>query len=227
MRPPVRLAAMMGLPIVYVWTHDSIYLGEDGPTHQPIEHLAALRAIPNLTVIRPADANETAAAWKVAMEIDDGPVALALSRQKLPIVTHPEAALEGVARGGYVLRESPLDRIDVIILATGSEIADALAAQLRLQQEGVGARVVSMPSWSLFEAQPEEYRAEVLPDEVTHRISVEAGGRLGWRRYVGEKGVVMGIDHFGASAPYKKLQQAFELSPEDIAKRALALIKGG
>ncbi len=225
MRPAVRLAAMMQLPIIYIWTHDSFYVGEDGPTHEPIEHIMTLRMIPGLTLIRPADANETVAAWHVALTHAQGPVGLILSRQKLPILEQTfEKAKEGVTRGGYVLNDSPLDRIDILLLATGSEVADALAAQKLLQERRVGARVVSMPSWELFEQQPLFYKLSVLPDNVIKRLAIEAGATLGWERYVGSYGDIIGIDHFGASASFADLQQAFGFTPEDIADRALKLM---
>lgn len=225
MRPAVRLAALMQLPVTYIWTHDSFFLGEDGPTHQPIEHLMSLRVIPNLTVIRPADANETAAAWKMALEHKRGPVALILSRQKLPVLEQTgRLAKEGVARGAYVLSDSPLDRIDMIIIATGSEVADALEAQKLLTERRIGARVVSMPSWRLFDEQPVFYKLNVLPDNVIKRLAVEAGSPLGWERYVGSYGSVIGIDHFGASAPYQRLKTEFGFTPERIADRAQQLM---
>ncbi len=225
MRPAVRMAALMKLPVIYVWTHDSVYVGEDGPTHQPVEHAMSLRAIPNLVVIRPADANETAAAWQFALTYRDGPVALLLTRQKLPIL--PEIApkaREGVPRGAYILSESPTGRTDLILIAGGSEVADILAAQKELQKRNIGARVVSMPSWELFERQPLFYRVSVLPAHVTRRLAVEAGATLGWWRYVGLQGAVMGLDHFGASAPYTRLKKAFHFTVDDIVERALKLM---
>jgi transketolase len=231
MRPSVRLAAMMKQPVIYVWTHDSVFLGEDGPTHQPIEHLMSLRAIPNLTVIRPADANETIAAWKVAIERTGGPTALALTRQKLPVLAELvaddgsiEKAIEGVAHGAYILSESPLDRVDIILIATGSEVTDTLDAQKLLQARRIGARVVSMPSWSLFDQQPVFYKLTVLPDNVIKRLAVEAGTSLGWERYVGRYGDVVGIDRFGASAPYKRIKEEFGFTAERIADRAQRLM---
>lgn len=225
MRPAVRLAALMKLPVTYVWTHDSFFVGEDGPTHEPVEHVMALRTIPGLTVIRPADANETAASWKVAMEKKDGPVALALSRQKLPVIAQAvDKAVEGVSRGAYVLSDSPLDRVDIILIATGSEVADALAAQKILVEQRIGARVVSMPSWELFEKQPLFYKFSVLPDNVTRRVSIEAGVSLGWERYVGNYGTIISIDHFGASAPASILKEAFGFTPKQIAERAQHLM---
>jgi transketolase len=225
MRPSVRLSALMGLPVTYVWTHDSVFLGEDGPTHQPIEHVMSLRIIPNMTVIRPADANETVAAWKVALEHKDGPVALILSRQKLPILPETAShAREGVARGAYVLRDSPLDHVDLILIASGSEIADVLDAQKLLAEKQIGARVVSMPSWELFDAQPLFYRLSVFPTDVIKRLAVEAGTPIGWERYVGTYGAVVGIDHFGASSPYQRIKQEFGFTAERIANRAQQLM---
>ncbi len=215
MRPSVRLAALSELPVIYVWTHDSIGLGEDGPTHQPVEHLASLRAIPNMIVLRPADANETAEAWRIALRHTHGPVALVLSRQSLPIFDRSVLApADGVARGAYVLAESgsaerspqrgASDRTsvpDVILIATGSEVALALEAHQRLAAEGIRSRVVSMPCWELFEKQPEAYRDTVLPPTVSARVSVEAAVSFGWERWTGPDGAIIGVDRFGASAP--------------------------
>lgn len=220
MRPAIRLAALMRLPVTYVFTHDSIGLGEDGPTHQPIEHLAALRSIPNLTVVRPADANETVTAWKVALENKQGPVALVLSRQKLPILDHAvHAAAGGLERGAYVLADASSGRIDVILIATGSEVALALEARTVLEGQGIGTRVVSMPSWELFDAQPQAYREAVLPPAITARLAIEAGVAQGWHRYVGPQGDILSIERFGASAPYKVLFQEFGFTPENVVKR--------
>ncbi|MBN1249617.1 MAG: transketolase [Anaerolineae bacterium] len=225
MRPSVRLAALMGLPVIYVWTHDSVFLGEDGPTHQPVEHVMSLRLMPNMTVIRPADANETIAAWKAALEHRDGPVGLILTRQKLPILAETAArAREGVPRGAYVLSDSPLDRIDIILLASGSEVADVLQAQKLLAEKQIGARVVSMPSWSLFDAQPLFYKLSVLPTDVIKRLAVEAGTPIGWERYVGSYGAVIGINRFGASSPYQRIKQEFGFTAERIAERAQQLM---
>ncbi|MEJ5308550.1 MAG: transketolase [Anaerolineae bacterium] len=224
-RPAVRLAALMKLPVIYVFTHDSFYVGEDGPTHEPVEHVMALRLIPGLTVIRPADANETAAAWKVALEHKNGPVVLALTRQNLPTLEEAaDQAMQGVARGAYILSESPLNRVDLILIASGSEVADALAAQKLLQARNIGARVVSMPSWELFEQQPLFYKHTVLPPEVTRRLAIEAGVTLGWERYVGSYGAVVGLDRFGASAPYQRLKEEFGFTPAAIAERAMKLM---
>ena len=224
MRPPVRLAAMMGLRIVYVWTHDSAWLGEDGPTHQPVEQLAALRAIPNLVMIRPADANETVAAWRVALERRDGPTGLALTRQKLPVLfeTNRNPA-DTVARGAYVLADSS-GIPEVLLIASGSEVHVALEARDLLAQKGVAVRVVSMPSWELFDAQPASYQESVLPPGVTARLAIEAGVTQGWAKYVGLSGDVIGRDRFGASAPYKVLMEKFGFTAEAVAERALRLI---
>lgn len=227
MRPALRLSAMMNAHVIYVFTHDSIGLGEDGPTHQPIEHLAALRAIPNLLVIRPSDANEVTEAWKVAIE-HRGPTALILSRQNIDILDRSQYPPAGELRkGAYVLvdaaGESGLP--DVILIATGSEVHMALEAQRILAERGVAARVVAMPSWELFEAQAPEYREAVLPSKVTARLAVEAGVRLGWERYVGTQGDVVSIERFGASAPYKVLWEKFGFTGPAIAERALGLLK--
>ncbi|HEY0991365.1 MAG TPA: transketolase [Kofleriaceae bacterium] len=195
MRPPVRLAALNKMPAIFVWTHDSVGLGEDGPTHQPVEHLMALRAMVNLCVFRPCDANETAAGWRYALAKTHGPTALVLSRQDLPVVTQPGAP--GAERGGYVLA----DGSDAIIIATGSEVWVALAARDELAKAGVSARVVSLPCWELFEAQPDSYRDSVLPPALHRRVSVEAGVTFGWREYIGDRGIAIGIDRYGASAP--------------------------
>lgn len=224
MRPAVRLAAMMHLPVIYVWTHDSVWIGEDGPTHQPVEHLAALRATPNLVVIRPADANETAAAWRVALERQDGPTALILTRQKVPIPFETmRNSFDKVSRGAYILAESS-GVSHALIIATGSEVHLALEARELLAQEGIGVRIVSMPSWELFDAQPAEYRDSVLPPPVTARLAIEAGVTLGWKKYVGPEGAVMGLDRFGASAPYKVLMEQFGFTAEAVAGQVLRLL---
>jgi transketolase len=223
MRPAIRLAAMMGLHVIYIFTHDSIGLGEDGPTHQPIEQLAALRAVPNLTVIRPCDANETAEAWRFALMNRNGPVALALSRQGLPILDREEVAhADGLHGGAYILRDAPDGRTNVILIASGSEVSVALEAARRLEEKGISVRVVSMPSWELFERQPREYRHEVLPPEIKARVAVEAGVAQGWHRYVGDVGRVVGINHFGASAPSGTLFEKFELTAEKVVEAALS-----
>jgi len=202
MKPSVRLAALSGLPVIYVWTHDSIGVGEDGPTHQPVEQLAGLRAIPNLLVMRPADANETAEAWRVALRRTSGPVAFVLSRQKLPVLDRASlGSASGAARGGYVLADADGGAPDAILIATGSEVVLALEARTRLAGEGIHCRVVSLPCWELFEAQPEAYRDEVLPPSVRARVTIEAAASLGWARYARDGGVIIGLDRFGASAP--------------------------
>lgn len=229
MRGSVRLAALMGLRIVYVFTHDSIGLGEDGPTHQPVEQIAALRAMPNLTVIRPADPNETAEAWRVALKNSKGPTALALTRQNLP--TYDRAGLglgaaSELAKGGYVFYESASGQLDVVLVATGSEVDIVYQAAKTLAGEGVGVRVVSLPSWELFAQQSEEYRQSVLPPNVA-KVAVEAGVSQGWERWVGNdkaKSAIIAIDHFGASAPYQRLYQEFGLTPENVVKQAKALL---
>lgn len=223
MRPPVRLAAMMGLQTIYVYTHDSIGLGEDGPTHQPVEHLASIRSVPNLTLIRPADANETAVAWKVAIENRHGPTALALTRQKLPVYDRAKCgAASGVERGAYVLSEADGGKIDVILIATGSEVSVAMEAQTLLSAEGIGARVVSLPSWELFERQTQTYRDEVLPPAIKARISIEAAVSLGWSRWVGDGGEVIGLDRFGGSAPYQVLMEKFGFTPVNVVAKVRA-----
>ena len=214
MRPAVRLAALNGQPVVYVWTHDSVGLGEDGPTHQPVEHLMALRAMPNLTLFRPADANETAVGWRIALARTDGPTALVLSRQDLPVVTAEGAP--GAERGAYVLADAEGGGVDAIVIATGSEVSVALAAREHLAAAGVKVRVVSMPSWELFAAQDPAYRESVLPTAVTARVSVEAGVTMGWREHVGPSGVVVGLDRYGASAPGEVLMEKLGISVEAV-----------
>ena len=226
MRPAIRLAALMGIHVVHVFTHDSIALGEDGPTHQPIEQLASLRAIPNLTLIRPADANETAVAWKVAVETRKRPVLLALTRQKLPTLDRQQhASAEGLRKGAYNLRDASDGKPKLILIASGSEVSLILAAADKLEADGVSVRCVSMPSWDLFDAQPQSYRDVVLPPDVSARLAVEMGVTQGWLRYVGEHGDVLGIDHFGASAPAEVLEREFGFTVENVVKRAKALLK--
>jgi transketolase len=227
MRPSIRLAAMMGLEVTYVFTHDSIGLGEDGPTHQPIEMLASLRAIPNLTVVRPADASETVEAWRLAVRCRGGPVALVLTRQKVPVLDRNRLApAGGVARGGYVLADAPDGDPTAVILASGSEVSLALEARERLAADGVPVRVVSMPSMELFAAQPQRYRDEVLPPAVTARLAVEAAHPQPWYRWVGDRGAVLGIERFGASAPYERLFQEFGFTAEAVAQRVRAMHVG-
>ncbi len=227
MRPPMRLAALMEQRVVYIFTHDSIGMGEDGPTHQPIEQLMALRAVPNLVVLRPADATETVEAWKVAMERRRGPTALVLSRQNLPVLDRASLApASGVQRGAYTLWEES-SQPEAILIGTGSEVHIALEAGKLLKEKGIGSRVVSMPSWELFDAQPGEYRNSVLPPNIRARVSVEAASPLGWERYVGLDGVAIGLSHFGASAPYKIIYEQFGLTPQRVADEATRLIRGG
>ena len=217
MRPAVRLAALMQLPVTYVWTHDSIGLGEDGPTHQPIEHLWALRAIPGLDVVRPADANETAVVWRKALETTDRPSALALTRQNLPVLDRGEyAPAEEAVKGGYVLAEASGGSPEAIVIATGSEVPIALEARKELEEAGSPTRVVSMPCVEWFEAQSESYREQVLPSSVRTRVSIEAGVALGWREYVGDAGVSVSLEHFGASAPYQTLYEKFGITSEAV-----------
>jgi transketolase len=238
MRGAVRLSALMGLPVVWVWTHDSIGLGEDGPTHQPIEHYASLRAIPHLWVIRPGDPNETVVAWQVALERDDGPVALLLTRQNVPVFDRSEVAdAHGLERGGYVLWQSPASDSDgsppprgssvpeLILIATGSEVAPTLAAARTLTEQGTGVRVVSMPCMELFEAQPQEYREQVLPRQVTARLAVEPGATMSWWKWVGSDGDVLGLDRFGASAPGPIVLRELGFTAENITARARAVLK--
>ena len=229
MRPSVRLSALSNLPVVWVWTHDSIGLGEDGPTHQPVEHYMALRAIPHLWFVRPADANETAVAWEVALEREDGPVALALSRQNVPVLDRSEhGAAEGLKRGAYVLWDSAGENDgapDLILIATGAEVAPTLEAGRSLAENGTRVRVVSMPCWELFEAESDEYRDSVLPPESRARLSVEPGVSLGWSKWVGDHGDVLGLDRFGASAPGTTVLEELGFGAENIATRASALLE--
>ncbi|MFC5743292.1 transketolase [Dyella tabacisoli] len=230
MRPAIRLAALTGLHVLHVFTHDSIALGEDGPTHQPVEQLASLRAIPNLTLIRPADANETAIAWKVALETRDRPVLLALTRQDVATLDRTlHASAEGLRRGAYVLRDYPKSDTKnplpaLILLASGSEVGLILAAAERLHSEGIAVRCVSMPSWELFEAQPQSYRDEVLPPSVSARLAVELGVAQGWQRYVGDRGDMLGVERFGASAPAETLLREYGFTVDNVVARAKALL---
>jgi transketolase len=226
MRGSVRLSALMGLPVVWVWTHDSVGLGEDGPTHQPIEHYAALRAIPRLWVVRPADANETTVAWEVALERADGPVALLLSRQNIPVLDRDEvAAADGLRRGAYVLWDSSADATpELILISTGAEVPTTLHAGQMLAADGVSVRVVSMPCFELFEEQSSEYRDEVLPPASTARLAVEPGSTISWWKWVGLDGDVLGLDRFGASAPGSVVLEHLGFTDENIATRARALL---
>jgi transketolase len=222
MRPAARLAAIMGTPSIFVWTHDSVGVGEDGPTHEPIEHLASLRAIPELVTIRPADGNETAAAWRYALMQREHPVALLLSRQNLPTLTGPD---NGLARGAYVLADADNGTPDIILIGTGSELQLAMAAREQLAQQGVQARVVSMPSWELFETQDAAYRESVLPASVKARVSVEAGLTMGWSRYVGDMGAAIGIDRFGESGPGPAVMAYLGMTTEHVVECSQAVLK--
>jgi transketolase len=225
MRPAIRLAALMKLHVIYVFTHDSIALGEDGPTHQPIEHLSSLRAMPGLTLIRPADANEVAEAWKIAVQHQEGPIALMMSRQAVPVIDRTKfSPAEGLSRGAYILADAAPLPPQVILIATGSEVHLALEAYEKLRAEGIRVRVVSLPSWELFERQPRDYRNQVLPPGITARVSVEAGVTHGWAKYIGWTGEAIGIDHFGASAPGNVLLEKFGLTSDHIVRRVKALL---
>jgi transketolase len=230
MRGAIRLAALSCIKLVYVWTHDSVALGEDGPTHQPVEHVAALRAMPNLDVIRPGDANETAAAWACGLERADGPTALILSRQKLPVLPGTaEKARAGVARGGYILRDAPGDAAapDLILISTGSELQLAFGAAQALEVEGIRTRVVSLPCWERFEAQDAAYRESVLPRGVRHRVAIEALSPFGWERYTGADGAIIGIDHFGASAPGDEVLKRFGFTVERVTDIGRKVVREG
>ena len=226
MRPPMRLAAMMGLQVLYVFTHDSIGLGEDGPTHQPIEQLMNLRAVPGLTIIRPADATETAEAWKAALLNNKGPTALVFTRQKLPVLDRADLApADRLLKGAYVLWQAIEGPPDVILIGTGSEVHLALEAGRQLASEGIAVRVVSMPSWELFDRQPASYRESVLPPPVRARVAVEAGIKLGWEHYVGLDGAVVGMEHFGASAPAGVLYERFGITAANVVAQAKILLR--
>ena len=225
MRPPIRLAAIMEIPVIYVFTHDSIGLGEDGPTHQPVEQLASLRATPGLMTIRPADANEVVEAWKVIMQLHHEPAALVLTRQAVPTLDRSKyAPASGVARGAYVLADVPDGKPQVILIATGSEVSLCIDAYEKLRAEGIKARVVSMPSWDIFEHQDKDYREKVLPPEISARIAVEQASTFGWSRYVGPKGRTIGMHTFGASAPLKELQKKFGFTPDAVVAAARELV---
>lgn len=225
MRPSIRLASLMKAHVIYVFTHDSIGLGEDGPTHQPVEQLAALRAIPGVTVIRPGDANETSEAWRVAVKARN-PVALILTRQNVPVLDRTEfASAEGLNRGAYILLEAPRSEPELILIATGSEVSLIVEAGQRLSEENIAVRLVSMPSWELFEEQSQEYKESVFKPDVQARLAVEAGITQGWRKYVGDKGEIIGIDHFGASAPGPVVMREFGFTVDNIFTRAKALLK--
>ena len=224
-RPAIRLASLMGQPVIYAMTHDSIGLGEDGPTHQPVEHLSSLRAMPGLTVIRPADANETIEAWKVALKIHSGPTMLVLTRQKLPILDREKyAPAEGLHKGAYVISPEEGSAPDMVLIGTGSEVHLLTQAQEKLRNMDIDARVVSMPSWELFEQRSKDYQDEVLPPKVKKRLAVETGASLGWHRWVGDGGKTITIDHFGASAPYKEIFEHFGFTVENVVDKAKALV---
>jgi transketolase len=224
-RAPIRLASLMELPVIQVFTHDSIGLGEDGPTHQPVEQLLALRAIPGMTVIRPADANEVLEAWKVMLTLGHHPAMLVLTRQALPTFDRARyAPAAGLARGAYVMADAPGGAPEVVLIGTGSEVSMCAVAHEQLTKSGVRSRLVSMPSWELFDRQPREYRDRVLPPSVTARVAVEQASVMGWDRWVGPHGTVIGMHTFGASAPIKDLQRRFGFEPEKIVAAALALL---
>jgi len=226
MRPPVRLAALMGLGVIYVYTHDSIGLGEDGPTHQPVEQLMGLRLVPGMVTIRPADGLETLEAWKLALKRRQGPTALVLTRQKLPVIDIAPGEKRAVDRGAYILWESG-KRPELILIASGSEVNLALEAARQLKDKGIESSVVSMPSWELFDTQPQEYRDSVLPPDITRRLSVEAGRSLGWQRYTGTEGVNIAVDKFGASAPWEQVYQSLGINIDNIVRTALKMCRAG
>jgi transketolase len=226
LRPSIRLAALMELQVVYVFTHDSIGMGEDGPTHQSVEQVASLRAIPQLIVIRPADANETAVAWRVAIETRDRPVALVLTRQNVPTLDRKQfGPAEGLRRGAYILADTPDGKPRLILIASGSEVGLIVLAGQKLQEQNIPVRLVSMPSWELFEAQSHEYRDSVLPPSAHARLAVEAGVTQGWHRYIGDRGDVIGVHRFGASAPGPIVMREYGFSVDNVCKRALALLE--
>jgi len=226
-RPAIRLSALMEIPVIHIFTHDSIGVGEDGPTHQPVEHLASLRAIPGLITLRPADANEVVESWRLIMQLRHEPVALILSRQALPTLDRTKyAPASGVAKGAYILADAENNAPDILLLATGSEVSTCIIAYEQLKSEGINARVVSMPSWELFEQQSREYRDSVLPPDVTTRIAVEKASTLGWERYVGISGHVIGMNTFGASAPLKSLRKRFGFLPDNVVEVAKAALAG-
>lgn len=223
LRPAIRLAALMKLPVTYVFTHDSIAVGEDGPTHEPVEQLASLRAMPGLSVIRPADGNETVAAWKLALESVDEPIALVLTRQDLPTLVTGGQAYEGVKRGAYILSKAKEAAVG-LLLASGSEVALAVETQSALAQEGIHVSVVSMPSWDRFEKQTDEYKKSVISPDIKNRLAIEMGVSLGWHRYTGAAGAVLSIDQYGASAPGGKLIEEFGFTAENVVSEFKKLI---
>jgi transketolase len=225
MRPSIRLAALMELGVIYVFTHDSIAVGEDGPTHQPVEQLAALRAIPRLIVIRPGDANETAVAWRVAIESRAGPVALILTRQNVPTLDRSQyAAADGLRKGAYVLADAPGGQPEIVLIGTGSEVSLVVAAREKLAEQKIQARVVSMPSWELFDQQPQAYREAVFPKSVRARLAVEAALPQGWHRYIGDGGDIVGVERFGASAPGNVVMEKLGFTVSHVVERATALL---
>ena len=225
MRPSLRLAALMHAPQLMVFTHDSIGLGEDGPTHQPIEHMMSLRAMPNYWPLRPADANEVCECWQIAIERQDGPSGLVLTRQPVPTLDREAlGALGDARRGGYIVAEADADTPDVLLLATGSEVHLCVQARELLAEQGLAARVVSLPCWELFAEQDQAWRDQVLPPEVDARVSVEAGATLGWERFIGSRGRAIGLDRFGASAPYQQIYEHLGITPEAIAQAARELV---
>jgi len=222
MRPAIRVASLMKLPIIYIFTHDSVAVGEDGPTHQPVEQIASLRSIPNLTVIRPADAEETADAWKIAITSTNSPIALILSRQNLPILNKSNGQ-KIVTSGAYILEDTE-ELPDIILIATGSEVHLAVEARKVLTEKGIKTRVVSMPSWELFDQAPQYYKDKVLPPEIKTRIAIEAGIPMGWDKYVGDNGAIIGISGFGASGPGDEVLKKFGFTAENIVKKSLELL---
>jgi transketolase len=225
MKPAVRIAALMKANTIYVWTHDSIGLGEDGPTHQPIEHLAALRAMPGISLIRPADATETAIAWELAISLKKGPVGLILTRQKLPVIDRKKfASADGVRKGGYVLADAQQGSPVLILIATGSEVSLAMEAWEKLSGEGIATRVVSLPCWEIFDQQSAEYRESVLPANVKNRLAIEAASTLGWERYIGQNGDMIGMTTFGASAPVDDVMKHFGFTVDNVIARAKELL---
>jgi transketolase len=226
MRPSIRLAALSKARVIYIWTHDSIALGEDGPTHQPVEQLAGLRAMPNITVLRPSDATETVEAWRVALQHTHGPVALVLTRQKVQVLDRTVLApAAGLAQGAYILVEVAGFPPEVIVIATGSEVSIALEAHLQLVGQGIRSRVVSMPCWELFDRQPQSYRDSVLPPSVRARVSIEAAAPFGWERYVGLEGAIIGVTDFGASAPGPVVMREFGFTPQRVVEAAKRVLK--
>ncbi|KLV17400.1 transketolase [Niallia circulans] len=226
LRPAIRLAALMGLPVTYVFTHDSIAVGEDGPTHEPVEQLASLRAMPNLSVIRPADGNETAAAWKIALESTNKPTALVLTRQNLPTIKGTkDNAYEGVSKGGYIISPSKTETPDALLIAAGSEVGLAVEAQKELEKDGINISVVSLPAWDRFEQQSKEYKEAVIPKNVKKRLAIEMGSSLGWHKYVGEEGDVLSIETFGASAPGNKVLEEYGFTVSNVVKRLKSLLE--